>query len=391
MGDWWNPFDDEKGHGFNGGWGTGALAGAGTGLLLGGPIGAAIGGVAGGVYGAATGDFASPDAPSSSAPTNAAKDASTPYYDPQGVPTGEIGYAAGDLDMSAPGAAETNYGDGSKFGQGGYGDAMMNDPGFMGALGQSPSSDYWNGVAGKYQSGGPGVSNRAEEAYQQFQGTQPANMSPYYDRQVQTGTNDINRQLASRGMYGSTVGMNQLGNSIGGIRAQQAKDEAGYQLQRGQLAGTLGAGADLSSRGQAQSQLDWTKGLGDLAHTADADQLARQAQIADIGKNADTYHTNMLGLGNDAAKNAEQLRHDRIFGTEDRLFNEDTANAAADTSVGTAAIDAYQQILAQIIAAQTGGATADANNKASNDSTLGDWIKTGVSAYAASRGGGRTG
>jgi len=92
MGDWWNPTDDEPGHGFNGGWGSGALAGAGTGLLLGGPIGAAVGAAAGGAYGAATGDFASHDKPKDAGGSVTTPDdpmnPAYPQYAPQNVPTG---------------------------------------------------------------------------------------------------------------------------------------------------------------------------------------------------------------------------------------------------------------------------------------------------------------
>lgn len=300
---------------------------------------------------------------------------------PNPYQTGPIPQTQGDWDMSMPGYSEDWMGaNAGQFGAPTYGENLLSNTGYTSQFGNSADSNFWNGVAGKYQSGTPGTTNRAEEAYQSFKGTQPVNMDPYYDREVQTGTNDINRQLASRGMFGSTVGMNQLGNAIGGIRAQQAKDEAGYQLQRGGLLGTLASGADTSSQAQSRNQLDWTKGLGDIAHNADTSNLARLKAMSDATHAVDADKTDRLSAGTTAANYADQNRQGRIFGTEDRTFREDQANALAAMGLGQEAIDQVMALLNGSIGATNAGATASANNAESNTSAFRHYVEEAIKA-----------
>lgn len=126
--------------------------------------------------------------------------------------------------------------------------------------------NYAASALGYYGSGNiPGVSQNAQQAYQQFQSSTPADMSSYYDNAVRNANNDLNRQMAARGQFGSSNAVGQLSNADTNLRAQQAKDNAQYGLQRAQLGGSLASGADASSLNASNNQLAWTQGLGNLA------------------------------------------------------------------------------------------------------------------------------
>jgi hypothetical protein len=129
---------------------------------------------------------------------------------------------------------------------------------------------YAQSALGYYGANGmPGYSN---QAWDQFQAQTPADMSPYYNNAVNQTNNTLNQQLAARGMYGSSAGVGQIANADTNLRSQEAKDNAEYQLQRGQLAGSLGSSAD-------QNQLAWTKGLGDIANNAQELQMKRGQNV----------------------------------------------------------------------------------------------------------------
>src|ERR1700748_3093785 len=54
------------------------------------------------------------------------------------------------------------------------------------------------------QNGTPSPTNNAADAYSSFRDSTPANMNPYYDNAVRNADNDINRQMAARGQFGSS-------------------------------------------------------------------------------------------------------------------------------------------------------------------------------------------
>jgi len=180
------------------------------------------------------------------------------------------------------------------------------------------------------QNGMPGYS---AEAYQQFQASQPADMSAYYQNAVNQTNNTLNQQMAARGMYGSSAALGQLSNADTNLYAQQAKDQAEYGLRRSQLAGQLGSAAD-------QNQLSWTTGLGNLANQGQqlgmqrgqnifADQMALSGQLAGIEGN--TY---------DKMFDADQLNLDNTFGALG-------ANATNQTNSAQGAYNDYRNEDAQ--------------------------------------------
>jgi hypothetical protein len=148
-----------------------------------------------------------------------------------------------------------------------------------------------------------GMPGRSGQVYDQFMSSVPQDMSPYYDNAVNHAQNDINQQLAARGMYGSSAGIGQISNATTNLRAQQAKDNAQYGLNRAQLAGSLGSTAD-------QNQLAWTSGLGDLAFRGQAGQMQRGQNVFQDQMMLSGQLAGMEGNAYDQMFNADQSNLD---------------------------------------------------------------------------------
>lgn len=204
---------------------------------------------------------------------------------PPTAPNGQAPQQNFQGDFSKPGQAE------------GY---WQQNQGAYGAPGAG--QQYWNQVAGRGQQAS-GNTNYAQSAYQQFQNQTPGTPDPYYDRAAELAARDVNRQMTARGLGDSGAALRHIGDAVGGIRAQQAKDAMDYGLQRAGLAGQLGAGADVSAARGSQDQLNWLTGLGGLALGTDAAQLNRLnagmnaalgAQGAQRTRGQDYFGNNML-------------------------------------------------------------------------------------------------
>lgn len=165
--------------------------------------------------------------------------------------------------------------------------------------------NYAGAALGYY--GANGMPGRSAQAYNQFQSSNPGDIGAYYNNAVNQTNNTLNQQMAARGMYGSSAALGQLSNADTNLYAQQAKDQANYNLQRGQLAGQLAGSAD-------QNELAWTSGLGNLAFQGQnagmqrgqnifADQMAMSGQLAGMEGNA---YDQMFG--------ADQQNLDNTFG-----------------------------------------------------------------------------
>lgn len=166
-------------------------------------------------------------------------------------------------DQSKPGAAENYFADN----QGKFGAPTATSQYWgqnQGKFGQPGQGDqFWNQAQGMFNTQKPG-SNNAQSAFDQFQGSAPANTDPFYSRAVQQTTNHLNNQAAARGQFNSTGALQTIGDATANLRGQQAQADAQYGLNRGQVAGSLGSAADASSRGINQNQLGWMQGLGSL-------------------------------------------------------------------------------------------------------------------------------
>jgi hypothetical protein len=170
---------------------------------------------------------------------------------------------------------------------------------------------------------GPDVTNRAEQAYQQFAGSQPANMSPYYDNQRRIAEENIRKTMAARGSYGSSASDDLYNEMYTNLAADQAQKEAQYGLSRGQLLGSLAQGADQSSLAGSANQRNWESALANIAGGGDAASLSRVmgganvasgAQAAQRGRGQDAFN-NQLQMG-DRMSGIMGQGYGNIFGTD---------------------------------------------------------------------------
>jgi len=166
-------------------------------------------------------------------------------------------------------------------GQGTPGDVgyNVNVPG----AGENVSASY---LALYGQNGTPTASNNAQQAYTDFRNSTPANMDPYYDNAQRNSANDINKQMAARGQYGSSNAVGVLSNASTNLRAQEAKDNAQYGISRYGLEGQLASGSDASSVNQSQNEENWMKGLTDLGFANEKEGAARAQLGLDWTKGA---------------------------------------------------------------------------------------------------------
>lgn len=233
---------------------------------------------------------------------------------------GEQLWGIKEKDFFSPGRAE-QYADDTagvwgKMGEGEKRASAVSEELAQGGSGQK----YWEGVQGKYNAGGPGY---VSDAYKSFDAAVDPNLGSYYDNAFDHAAGGINKQLAARGQYGSSTGMQQIGMAATDLNAARANREAAYGLERyrTKMAGAQAASGD---------ELGWTKGLGDIAfaagderkgylndsaaQAASAQQMGQERTQAGFAQNAavDQYNANNRNAGFDAAFAAQAARDNRI-------------------------------------------------------------------------------
>lgn len=192
----------------------------------------------------------------------------------------------------------------------------------------SQSGQYFGQAMGQYGQGGPG---NAQAWFDQFKKPDIAadpGLDPYYQRAAGRMTTDINNQLAARGQFGSSAGMQQLSEGLGGLNAEQANREAQYNLQRlGEQRAWEGLGGQLA--GQAdQGALSWLMGMGNLAGQADSSDLSRLLAGMNSAYGAQglarqrgqDFYNNLLGASLPMAGMAGDTYSD-MLGTDASLMN----------------------------------------------------------------------
>ncbi len=197
--------------------------------------------------------------------------------------------------------------------------AGQGTPADVGYNGNAPGAgeSYASAALGYYGAGNvPGVSNNQQQnydKYQQFQLSAPADMSSYYDNAQRLQDNALNTQMAARGSFGSSNAIGQLSAADTNLRAQQARDQAQYGLQRDalgmqqyQLGGSLAGGADQQSNNASRNQLDWTQGLGNLAFQGQQAGLQRYEQ-----GNQDAMQAAGVLSGLEGANYGQQTQNDQ--------------------------------------------------------------------------------
>jgi hypothetical protein len=173
----------------------------------------------------------------------------------------------------------------------------------------------WLEANGPAMSGPSMTSDYARTAISKGADLPSANMDPYYDRAQEKAVMAINNQLAARGSYGSGVGLGQVSTAITDLRAQQAKDEADYGLQRSGLANT------------------WTSTLGGLANAADTNENNRWQLGLTGAATAGAENLNRWKAGEQAAGDAQSAQRTR---GQDFFNNNFTMGGALSSTAGNA-------------------------------------------------------
>lgn len=220
-------------------------------------------------------------------------------------------------DVSTPGALEVGWNE--------HGDELF-APGATEAFNQQHGADYFGPTASgtlwnQQQARGP-MTNYAEREYLGFDrpdiATEPG-YGTYYDRAEQKAVNALTNQLSALGQYGSSAGLGQIGTSITDLRADQARTEAQYNLdrlaeQRGwdTLGGALARNADLSGQGNVDT-------LGRLASSADEARLKGLEGAQGAAEGADRMELGRLLGGFGVAGNVQGAEEGRVFGGFDRF------------------------------------------------------------------------
>lgn len=168
----------------------------------------------------------------------------------------------------------------------------------------------------------PSVSNNSQAAYQASLGAAPnvsANLDPYYENAKRRANEEISQQMAARGMASGTPGMDRAAEAMTDLNAEQANREAQYGLDysadrrawsglQGQLAGQ----SDQSSLAGSNNQLNWMRGLGDLAMSGQNAQMNRLGQAGQMAGAADAADLARLGAGMNAAQAAQAAQQGRL-------------------------------------------------------------------------------
>lgn len=241
--------------------------------------------------------------------------------------------------------------------------------------GGGPADQYWNGIQGKAGQT-PTTANNAQGAYNQFQGSTPADTSSYYNNAVKNATEDVNAAAAGGGTLGSTGAADQARRASTDLRGQQAQADAQYGLSRAGLAGSLASGADVSSGRDVQNQLGWMTGLGGLANQTQNSALQRLLGAGGLAQGFDADRLNGLNSGMGAAVAAENALRNR--GQD--FFNNNLAMGQAEANpfqqAYLAMLQNDQNLQDNAINMQTGGAREGLNQsvtgRASTEQGLGN-------------------
>jgi len=213
---------------------------------------------------------------------------------------------------------------------------------------QGKGESYIDSILKSYeQSGAPQVGNQSQATLDRFRQSQPANTDPYYDYASKMASAKIDNAMAARGSYGSSNATGQIGAAEVALRAQQAKENAGYGLARFAQEGSLAGQADQQGNVANGIQYQWTKGLADLA-TKDQElgqdrnqnlwnnNFSLAAAKAGIYGAGATGAINDVNAATDAAENAKQ-------GTATDALSNANSNANASNGVTSGLLNAAAQ------------------------------------------------
>jgi len=199
----------------------------------------------------------------------------------------------------------------------------------------------------------PDTSNEAKTTLDSFRAKQPQDLSPYYDYASKLTSAKIDNAMSARGSYGSSNATGQIGAAEMALRADEAKANAQYGLDRYAQEGNLAGSADASDARGSALKYEWTKGLSDLAF---------KNQDAGEGRN-------------------QQLFDDNFRVAAAKAGNWTDATGKAITGVGEAT-DAANDVAIGNANDQVSHANADANTEASHTASIMDSAqKFGTNLY----------
>lgn len=190
------------------------------------------------------------------------------------------------------------------------------------------------------------------------------NLDPYYDRAFDVGAGRINKQMAARGMYGSSAATDQIGQLSANLGAEQANREGQYGLQ-----------VDAANR-------SWMDQLGQAAGLADSTRLNyldSSGQAALATSNSDLQR---ITAGQDAAGSAQRSRENRIGSHYEREkdFADTLGGYKATADKNT--IDADRDMFLDQWAAKLGMSREALNQRMQKDAEFRQWVST-AATYAA--------
>lgn len=256
------------------------------------------------------------------------------------------------------------------------------------------AQQYWQQVQSQQA---PQASNNMQQAYDRLNTPQNPGLDAYYQRQYDVGAGRINNQLAARGMFGSSQGLQQLGNFASGLGAEQANREAQYALDRNQqILGAAGQ-ADQGSLARANQQLNWMQGMGGLAGQADQSALSRLLGGQQAAQSVDSGQLSRLAQGMNAANTAQGLRENRIGNQYDRVLGLGQATAPYVAGSYDSMMQQDQGLFNDQIAAELGiprealnGALAQQNANRQAVGTIGQIVGSAMGMPGGGGGGGST-
>lgn len=219
-------------------------------------------------------------------------------------------------DMNSPGYGEQAYlGTAGQLGNNTYNTAGQNALNSYQNQG-NPSADFWNGVAGSFNT----TPNFATQAFNSTLSQMPGSLQSDFDtafgRATQQAVGDANSQAAARGAYGSSAALNNVDSVIANMAAQKANAQSQFSLANS--ANQLNWQNALSNQGVAANNVgtNLLSTYGGLANQASGSENQRVATIVgqELGLSGDQINRLISGMNaGNMAQNAMQGRQQQGY------------------------------------------------------------------------------
>lgn len=242
---------------------------------------------------------------------------------------------------------------GEGYAQEGLGEKFASDnAGMLQSMGQG--EQWWNKYGGGFNQAS------ASEGLQQDPG-----LGAYYDRAKTRTAGSINDQLAARGSFGSSAGMQQIGDAMVGLEAERAGKEADY---RAGIAGQadearmtrMGLGGAFAGQAQDRAQGRVAQGMG-MASQAQNQMLDRMMGGQNAAGAVDAQNLNQLIAGGNASMSSQQMGQNRVqAGLDNRIRTSDIASSVIGGGLNNIA-DNDQKLFEAMEALGMGGAAQNVN------------------------------